>query len=136
MPVPPGPKGKEGIDVRFTYDINGALEVEVEVLSTKLRERKIFRNASGLSEAELEARFASLSAIKLHPRELMENKTLIARAERLYAEQNERNRDALRSMIRQFEHVITNQTQRDSKLARDEFARMLDSLEYSPFDSV
>jgi molecular chaperone HscC len=136
MPVPRGPEGKEGIDVRFTYDINGALEVEVEVLSTKLRDRKIFRNASGLSEAELEARFSALSAIKLHPRDLMENKTLIARAERLYSEQTERGRESLRGMIGQFEAVISSQSQRDLNPVRNEFSKFLDTLEYSPFDNV
>jgi molecular chaperone HscC len=134
LPIPRGPKGKEGIDVRFTYDINGALEVEVEVLSTKARERKIFRNNSGMTEAELDARFSGLSAIKLHPRDQLENKALIARAERLYAEQREPNREALREAIRSFEAAIASQTNRRADEVRAAFARHLDTFERSPFD--
>jgi len=71
----------------IAYDINGAVEVEATVLSTGVVEKRIFRNLSGLSEAELQARFAALEAIKLHPRDQSENRLLIARAERIYAEQ-------------------------------------------------
>ena len=84
--VPPGKKGAQGADVRYTYDINGALEVEVTALATKAVERRVFRNQASLSEAELDARFAALAALKLPPREQAENRALIARAERLYAE--------------------------------------------------
>jgi molecular chaperone HscC len=30
VPVPPKPEGEEAVDVRFTYDLNGILEVEVD----------------------------------------------------------------------------------------------------------
>ena len=89
VPVPPKPEGEESIEVRFTYDINGALEVEVLVVSTQSRLSKIFRNTSGLSEDELAARFKALGDIKLLPRDQIENKTLLARAERLYSEQGQ-----------------------------------------------
>lgn len=40
VPVPAGPKGKESVDITYTYDVNSLLEVEVYVHSSKLR-RKI-----------------------------------------------------------------------------------------------
>ena len=94
--VPPGRAGEQAIDVRFTYDINAALQVEVTVASTGHTSSKIFYNSLGLTEDELKAKFAALEAIKLTPREHAANKALIARAERLYAEQMGEARDALR----------------------------------------
>jgi molecular chaperone HscC len=127
--VPPNEPGAESIDIRFTYDINGAVEVEAKVLSTGGVERRIFRNLSGLSEEELKTRFAALEAIKLEPREQAENRALIARAERIYAEQRGGGRDALRAALAQFEALIRDQQARDLAGIRSEFAAFLDGLE-------
>lgn len=133
LTVPPKPKGQECVDIQFTYDINGALEVEAKVLSTGVTDRKIFRNASGLSEDELDRRFKVLAALKLHPREQIESKTLIARAERLYAEQTPQNRELLRRWIKQFEIEILDQRLREPSSVRSAFSERLDSMERSPF---
>jgi molecular chaperone HscC len=133
LTVPPRPKGQERIEIQFTYDINGVLEVEAEVLSTGVKDRKIFRNASGLSEQELDERFKVLAAIKLQPREHIESKTLLARAERLYAEQTPQNREVLRRWIMQFEAEISDQRLRDPSPVRAAFGERLDAMERSPF---
>jgi molecular chaperone HscC len=127
--VPPNEPGAEKVDVRFTYDINGAVEVEATVVSTGLIEKRIFRNLSGLSEADLQARFAALEKIKLHPREQAENQLLIARAERIYAEQRGEMRDALRAALAQFEIMIVDQQRRDLAEIRSQFAAVLDGFE-------
>jgi molecular chaperone HscC len=133
LTVPPKPKGQECVEIQFTYDINGALEVEAEVISTGVKDRKIFRNVSGLSEAELDERFKALAAIKLHPREHIESKTLLARAERLYAEQTPQNREVLRRWIKQFEIEISDQRLREPASVRKAFGERLDAIERSPF---
>ncbi len=102
------------------------LEVEAKVLSTGVTDRKIFRNASGLSEDELDRRFKVLAALKLHPREQIESKTLIARAERLYAEQTPQNRELLRRWIKQFEIEILDQRLREPSSVRSAFSERLD----------
>jgi molecular chaperone HscC len=127
--VPANDAGAEAVDVRFTYDINGAVEVEAKVLSTGVVEKRIFRNLSGLSESELQARFAALEAIKLHPRDQAENQLLIARAERIYAEQRGDVRDALRVALSQFEGLIGDQQTRDLTEIRSNFAMVLDRFE-------
>lgn len=127
--VPSNKAGVEGADVRFTYDINGALEVEATALSTGVKEARIFRKAAGLSEAELEQRFAALAHIKMHPREQAENKFLIARAERLYEEYRGNARDQLRDALLQFESAIAEQQVRDSSAVRQAFAAFLDEFE-------
>lgn len=134
--VPRGPTGSEGVDVRFTYDINGALQVEVTVVSTGRISSKIFSNSLGLTEEELKARFAAIEAIKLHPREHVANKALIARAERLYAEQLSEGREIIRQMIIKFEDEIADQRLRDPEAVRNAFAKALDSFERSPFGTL
>src|SRR5262249_48028148 len=97
--VPPNKAGAETVEVRFTYDINGSLEVEATTLSTGVKETRIFRKGAGLSESEIEQRFAALAHIKMHPREQAENKLLIARAERLYEEHRGDAREELRQAL-------------------------------------
>jgi molecular chaperone HscC len=132
MSVPAGPAFREAVEVRFTYDINGALEVEVTVVSTGKTDKRIFRNEAGLSESELAERFAVLANIKLHPRDQVPNKALLAWAERLYAEHRGAERDYIRVLINEFMLKIANQRMRDLDGARAELAAGLDHLERSP----
>lgn len=132
--VPAAAAGKEGVDVRFTYDINGALEVEVKALSTEKVVRKIFKNQANLSDEELEKRFKALSGIKLHPREHAENAVLIAKAERIYAESLKAQRDYVRSLILDFEQAITDQSNRELDKVRERFSESLETLENNMFD--
>lgn len=133
LPVPPGPAGQEAIDVRFTYDINGALEVEVTVVSTGAKHQRIFRNQSSLSDAELASRFAALEAIKILPREQQENRRLIAWAERLYAENLGPAREHIRELLSRFEEAILDQTDRNPAELRASFANALRQFETSTF---
>ena len=83
LDVPPGPKGKQAVRVRFTYDINGLLEVEaVNTMGNGVR--RIIRSGD-MSPEEAARRLRELSELKMHPRELEGNRALAARGERLYA---------------------------------------------------
>ncbi|MDO5642650.1 MAG: Hsp70 family protein, partial [Paracoccus sp. (in: a-proteobacteria)] len=53
VPVPPGPAGKEGIEVRFTYDVSGLLAVDVTVQSSGQVHSDLIENlAEALPPAE------------------------------------------------------------------------------------
>jgi molecular chaperone HscC len=127
--VPRARAGEQKIDVRFTYDINGALEVGATVLATGQVHTRVFRNESGLSDSEIEQRFKALAAIKMHPREQAENKALITRAERIYAEQRGPAREVLLEMLGAFKADIVRQSVRDQGGLRAQFAAALDQLE-------
>ncbi|CAN7251983.1 Hsp70 family protein [Rhizobium sp. LjRoot254] len=127
--VPPGPAGKQSVDVRFTYDLNGALEVEATVTSTMQVFKAVFANSSGMSEVELSKRFAELAAIKLAPRDQAENKALIARAERLYAEALDEERETIADGLLQFNAVIDDQREANLDRARREFREFLDRFD-------
>ena len=45
--LPPGPAGSQSIDVRFTYDLNGLLEVDMTILSTGKRESLVVEQTPG-----------------------------------------------------------------------------------------
>ncbi len=130
--VPANKAGEEGIDVRFTYDVNGALEVEVSALTTGETRSAIFRNSTGLSEAELAERFAALAEIKLHPRDQLPNRVLIARAERLYQDHLGEAREALAELLVRFERDVSTEMGREVERIRRDFALALDRFERSP----
>lgn len=134
MPVPAAPAGQEAVDVRFTYDSNCALQVEVTVQSTKVKQAMIFENNSGLGEKELAERFAALEAIKLEPREQAPNRALIARAERLYAENLGVERQALERALHNFLFQINDTKLRNPGEVRDQFAAYLEQFERFRFD--
>jgi molecular chaperone HscC len=133
VPVPKAPAGQECAEVRFTYDVNGALEVEVKALTTGISERKVFRNASNLTEAELEKRFAQLAELKIAPRDQAPNRALLARADSLYEELLAEQRDHLAFLIARFERRINDPQERDLDAARVEFGDELEILERSIF---
>jgi molecular chaperone HscC len=128
--VPKNKKGHEGADVRFSYDMNGLLEVDIKVLSTGETYYKMIQNAPGeLSEKELAASRTKLSKLKFHPREEETNQLLIARAERLFESRLSEQRQMIQSSLKWFEGVLEKQNARDISNAQQEFTVFLDDLE-------
>ena len=85
--VPPKPPGEEPVEVRFTYDTSGLLEVEATVESTGRTQSLVIEGNPGvLSPDEIKKRLAALSKLKVHPRDEAENAAIIARGQRLYEE--------------------------------------------------
>jgi molecular chaperone HscC len=135
LPLTPGPGHADGVDVRFTYDVNGLLEVEVTVVSTSETRRLVIEgNAGSLGADDIAKRLEALAALKVHPRDTLENRTLLARAERLYEQLLGESREHLGQMILLFEQVLATQ---DARLvARDAalFREALQNIEASdPF---
>ncbi len=128
--IPRGPKGQESIEVRFTYDINGLLEVETKVISTGNTMRIVIEGNPGLmTEKEIEKRLASLADLKIHPREKLENAVLIARGERLYEEALGEKREYIADIIKQFESILNRQDPEEISKAVVQITEIYDSLE-------
>lgn len=83
LSVPPAPKGGQSVKIRFTYDINGLLEVEV--VNQNGQNKSLVLKNQDMDPREVEQRLKELSALKLHPRDQEIPRALLARAERLYA---------------------------------------------------
>jgi molecular chaperone HscC len=85
--IPPRRAGEEAVDVRFTYDMNGVLDVDATIVSTqKTATFTIERTPGRLSRSELDAARQRLSHLKFHPRDALPNITALGRADALYAE--------------------------------------------------
>ncbi|KAG9576560.1 hypothetical protein KCV01_g17370, partial [Aureobasidium melanogenum] len=128
--VQPGPGHADGVDVRFTYDVNGLLEVEVMVVATGVVQRLVIESGEAhMSPDEIAKRLAALSALKIHPRDTLENRTLLARAERLYEQLLGDMREHVGQMILHFEQTLA--TQDIQRIARDaeQFRKALASIE-------
>ena len=128
--IPPSPKGEQAIDVRYTYDINGILEVEVTVVSTGDKKKIVIQKNPGyMSEEEVENRLDELSELKIHPREKAENKHLLARGERMYEECVGHKRMLIEEALRKFENILDKQEPREIERANSELKEILDEIE-------
>lgn len=107
LAVPPAPRGQQYIRVRFTYDINGLLEVIVT--GKDGQSARMVLQGSGMSDAEVEKRLKELEALKLHPREQEGPRTLIARGQRLYAMTVGEVRDRVAEMLDWYQTELSAQ---------------------------
>jgi len=104
--IPRGPAGRP-IDIRFTYDLNGILEVEATIVETGASISHIIaRHAQGMSEREIAAAVAAMKLLKTHPREESRNRFLIRRAERVYQELPLDGRKLLEQLLTGFEESL------------------------------
>ena len=132
--TPAAPAGKENIDVRFTYDVSGLLEVEVLVESTgQIAQLIIEGNPGILSREEIDARLAALKVLKIHPRESAENQAVIARAERLYEERLGDERAAIAKLIDDFRILLERQIPSEIEQYRTKFSQWLDRVDTTFF---
>ena len=128
--VPKGPRGSEGISVRYTYDINGILEVESCVLSTKEKKRIVIESHhSNMTPDEIEKSLARIATLKIHPRDKTENRLLIARAERLFEELLGEERSYLNQLLLSFQAILDLQDAKKEMSAAREFKKKLDQLD-------
>ncbi len=107
--IPPGPAGQP-VDVRFTYDLNGVLEVEATVVETrKVFSHVVTRHARGLSAQQIAEAVKQMEKLKTHPREEAVNRLLLRRAERLYQELPLEGRVILGQLLDGFEAALAMQ---------------------------
>lgn len=87
MEVTPAKEGQNHLEVCFTYDINGILEVEVMDRIKNQRRCETFTSEnSRMSPQEIQQRLAELQAYKMMPPGGIRTELVLARGERLFAE--------------------------------------------------
>ncbi len=124
--IPPGPAGQP-VDIRFTYDLNGVLEVEATVAATKKSTSHVIaRHAKGLTEAQIRQAVRDMEKLKSHPREEEANRYLLARAERVYKELSADRRRALGELMDGFEGGLESQDQEAIARWREALQEFLD----------
>ena len=128
--VPPAPKGRESISVRFSYDTSGLLQVEVTTLSTgKVSEMVIEGRASKLTKAEKKERLRALEIYKINPRDNEENTALREKLKELYAMLIGNDRQELVELLAQFERVLDGQDPREIAETRQTLIARVDQIE-------
>lgn len=133
VPVPPRPAGEVQIECRFTYDINGLIEIDVHVPLTGERRQLVIVDDDGPTGADLEKQRKALEKLKVHPRESDASRAALARANRCYENFLGDKRAMVGHLISQFETVLDAQDPRQIERARAELTQALDRLEGETF---
>ena len=127
--VPRNIAGKEAINVRFTYDINGILEVEATVVSTGLKKSKLIVNGD-LSEEEKNEKIKMLEEIKIQSENKNKDKLLLERANRIYAEiVNTEIRNHISNYLENYQMVVATGDRIRIQKAKESFSQFLDKID-------
>jgi molecular chaperone HscC len=120
------PAGEESVDVRFTYDLNGILEVETTIHSTGAKATMVIEKTPGrLSADQIEKAREDMSRLKFHPRDALPNATALARADALYVELQGDERERLGHTMGLFRAALEAQNEGQIKALRGELLRLI-----------
>jgi molecular chaperone HscC len=113
-------------DVRFTYDVNGLLEVEATHLTEGRTWRLVIEQIPGtMTSEQIETSLKKLAPLKMHPRDRQEYRHLLAIAERLFEDHLGEEREMISNMMSAFERVLDSQDLKACKNAAQEFRQEL-----------
>jgi molecular chaperone HscC len=130
--IRPGPPGAE-VYVRFTYDLNGILEVEAMSGKGGHKQRCVITSsASTLSQEEIDNAVQRMQELKFYPREDTGNQRLLRFAERMIGEISPMHRDQLDAAIQVFEHAMQLGDRRDFEDAKQLLLMTFSSLGINP----
>lgn len=105
---PPSPSLQPFV-IRFTYDLNGLLEVESFVEGSSERFQVVLnQDAAGLSAADVREAVKRLQNLKFYPRDRLENQRLVLFCERLVGEVASQQREDLEMVLDQFERGMSS----------------------------
>lgn len=125
--LPKAPKGKEAVEITYTYDINSLLEVQAKVLSTGEMKKLIIKGTDNvMTEEEIEQRMEELAYLKIQLRDEEENKLVLLRAERMYEESIGERRQELEFAIRVFEDALRKKDRIEVDDARKKLCQVME----------
>lgn len=108
--VPPLPRGEVQCFVRFTYDINGVLEVEGRIPMTEEKKHiVIVHKELEMTEEEIAGKLKEFDKLKMNPEENEENRYVLEWGQRLFVQcgQEELRSDIVRRQ-QYFQHVMAH----------------------------
>jgi molecular chaperone HscC len=134
IPVPPKKARDVEVSCRFTYDINGILEIDLHVpLTGERRELVLVDDCDAISPEDLQRRRQALQALKVHPREDHVNIAVLARLDRCFEQSLGERREMIGRWISEFMALLEGQNPRTIADARKKFSATLDTLEGESF---
>ncbi len=127
--IPPGQASEHSVDIRFTYDLSGVLEVEVTVTTTGVRHVLVLEDSPGkLTEAQIEAARRAMASLKFHPRDALPNVTALERGEALFVELTGPARLELSESLAGFRVALDSQEPSWIDSARRELVTLIERL--------
>ena len=132
--VPKTSEEYQPISVRFTYDINGLLEVETNTFHEESASRVVIQNRMNrMSEEEVHQRLRELQAYKLPSQEKEVYRHLLERGERMYSESIGEKRMRIAALLEEFEAALQ---QEQPQHIREVFRRVKSALDEWEVDAV
>jgi len=126
--LPSKPRGEASVEVRFTYDMNGILEVELSVQGTERREHLVIEERPGkLTKEQLQRAREAMARLKFHPRDSLPNRTALARADALYVELTGLAREDIGAALGMFRAALEAQDVEMIELMRGRILQMIDA---------
>jgi molecular chaperone HscC len=130
VPLPRAKLNENPVEVRFTYDVSGIIEVDAVVMKSQEHHTLVIQHhASSMTPEQIAERLATLAHLKIHPRDDQVNLVLIARAERLYEERTGDVRRAIMNWIQAFHSALESQDPLRIRSAQKQFDEALTSVE-------
>ncbi|KSB87328.1 hypothetical protein AS593_03580 [Caulobacter vibrioides] len=125
--------GEVAVECRFSYDVNGLIEIDVLVPQTNERRQLVIVDEDDRKAPDLDQRRAALAALKINPRDADANRAAMARAERCYEMFLGETREHVGMLLSQFEGVLDAQDPRQIDVGRQQLLAALDELEGESF---
>ncbi|WP_339731046.1 molecular chaperone HscC [uncultured Gimesia sp.] len=128
--LPPGPAGKH-VHLRFTYDMNGILEVEAYLPETGKKYSLVLTQHANLSsDKEIKSAVQKLQKLKFYPRDDVKNQHLVRYAERVIGEVSPFQREELEAAIDFFEQSMASGEREWFESARESLLFALSALNF------
>ena len=128
--LPAGPATKQNIDVRFTYDTSGLLEVQATILSSGRVEKLVIEGNPGVMQPdEIARRLAAMAKLKIHPRDDLKARALVARATRLFEERLGDTRAVIGRALGVLNAALERQEPEEIETASSALAALLDQFD-------
>jgi len=127
--LPSRPAGACSVDVRFTYDLNGLIEVEATVVETGHRTAVVIEGSPGrMTESEIAHARKAMARLKFHPREALPNANALARAEALFVELTGPAREDLGAYLARFRGALDTHDKAFIEACRNELIAIIRQL--------
>ncbi len=130
FPIPLRKAGGVAANIRYTYDVNGILDVDVDIEGEDIQRNLVIKKIAGdVSDVEIARRRSELAALKTHPRTQEENRALLERAERMFQQRLGKEREYVGEILAQFSRILEGQDPRQIQQVRQQMILALDAME-------
>ena len=132
--IPATETGKCHLEYTIVYDTNGIVKVEIYIYENDLRKEMYILNENcELTMEEAKKRMEELNYLKASPLEEEDNRLLVARAERMYAEYTGKERQQIGAYLKKFEDAMHSYDEERIAIVKEQVKQLLDGIEREIF---